>query len=158
MLHVTNIKLNKFTKDPMCHIFLESSCKIQFNGHDENIACHMCYMSHMLHVTNIKLQTILPMTQCVIYFWKAYTKYSSMLIIKTLHVTCVTCVTCNMSHMLHVTNIKLKTILLKTPCVIYFWKAHVKYSSMVLIKALHVTHHNATSCRQYNVESTFLLS
>ena len=87
-----------------------------------------CYMSHMLHVTNIKLQTILPMTQCVIYFWKAYTKYSSMLIIKTLHVTCVTCVTCNMSHMLHVTNIKLKTILLKTPCVIYFWKAHAKYS------------------------------
>ena len=76
-----------------------------------------------------------------------------MVMIKFLHVTCVTC---NMSHMLHVTNIKLQTILLKTPCVIYFWKAHVKYSSMVLIKALHVTHHNATSCRQLNVESTSL--
>ena len=76
-----------------------------------------CYMSHMLHVTNIKLQTILPMTQCVIYFWKAYTKYSSMVMIKTLHVTCVTC---HMSHMLHVTNINLQTFLPKTPCVIYF--------------------------------------
>ena len=50
----------------------------------------------MLHVTchnatNIKLQTILPKTQCVIYFWKAHAKYSSMVMIKTLHVTCHTC-------------------------------------------------------------------
>ena len=87
VLHVTchtcymsQISTNKnLTKDPMCHIFLESSCKIQFNGHDENIACHMCYMSH---VTNINLQTILPMTQCVIYFWEAHAKYGSIIITK----------------------------------------------------------------------------
>ena len=97
-----------------------------------HVTCHTCYMSQ-----NIKLQTILPNTQGVIYFWKAHAKYSSMVMVKTLHVTYVTC---NMSHMLHVTNIKLQTILLKTPCVIYFWKAHAKYSSMVMIEMLHVTY------------------
>ena len=131
MLHVTNIKLQTILPKTQCVIYFwkahvkYSSMVMMKTLH---VICVTCHMSHMLHVTNIKLQTILPMTQCVIYFWKAYTKYSSMLIIKTLHVTCVTCVTCNMSHMLHVTNIKLKTILLKTPCVIYFWKAHAKYS------------------------------
>ena len=129
---------NNFTKDPLCHIFMESSSKIQLNGHDENIACHMSYMSHVTHVTSHKyhVTNILPKTQCVIYFWKDHVKYSSMVIIKMLQVTCVTC---NMSHMLQVTNIKLQTILPNTQCVIYFWKAHAKYSSMVMIKMLHVT-------------------
>ena len=58
MLHVTN--LNNFTNDPVCYIFMESSLNMQFNGHGLNI---MYYMSHMLHITNIKLETILPNTQ-----------------------------------------------------------------------------------------------
>ena len=104
--YMSQTSTKKYTKDSVCQIFMDSSCKIKFNGHDKKIACHLCYMSHVTHVT---------------------------------------------CHKYYVTN-----ILPKTQCVIYFWKAHVKYSSMVLIKALHVTHHNATSCRQLNVESTFL--
>ena len=102
----------------MCHIFLESYYKIQFNGHDKNVACHMCYMSHVTHVTCHKYQLtkILLKTQCVIYFWKAHAKYSSMVMIKILHVTCVTC---NMSHMLHVTNIKLNKFTKDPMCHIF---------------------------------------
>ena len=32
---------NNFTKYPMCYIFWESSCNIQFNGHDKIVACDM---------------------------------------------------------------------------------------------------------------------
>ena len=108
VLHVTchtcymsQISTNKkFTKDPMCHIFLESSCKIQFNGYHKNVACHIFYMSHATNVTCHKSQVAnnFPMTQCVVYFWKAYEKYSLMVMIKMFHVTCVTC---HMSHMLY---------------------------------------------------------
>ena len=75
---------NNFTKDPMCYIFLESSCKIQFNGHAKksHVTCVTCHMSQMLHVTNIKLPRILPKTPCVIYFWKALAKSSSMVMQK----------------------------------------------------------------------------
>ena len=115
MLHVTHVTCHKsqvtnnFTNDPVCHIFLESLYKIQFNGHDKNVACDMCYMSHVTHVTCHKYQLtkILLKTQCVIYFWKAHAKYSSMVMIKMLHVTYFTC---HMSHMLHVTNLKLQII------------------------------------------------
>ena len=99
--HVTCHKYQvskKFTKDPVCYIFLESSCKNQFNCRDKYVTCHM---SHMLHVTNIKLQRILPNSPCVIYFWKVHTKFSSMVMIKISHDTYVT-------YMLHVTNIKLQ--------------------------------------------------
>ena len=53
-----------------------------------------CNMSHMLHVTNIKLQIFLPKTLCVIYFWKVDAKSSLMVMLKTSHVTCITCITC----------------------------------------------------------------
>ena len=48
---------------------------------------------------------------------------------------------CYMSHVTHVTyhQYHVANILPKTQCVIYFWKAHVKYSSTVIIKMLHVT-------------------
>ena len=61
-------------KDPVYYIFFESSYKIQFNGHDKtlHVTCVTFQMSHMLNVTNIKLQMILPKTQCGMYFWKAY--------------------------------------------------------------------------------------
>ena len=75
MLRVTN--LNNFTNDPVCYIFMESSLNMQFDGHGLNI---MYYMSHMLHITNIKLETILPNTPCVIYFWKAHI---SLILVKT---------------------------------------------------------------------------
>ena len=79
--------------------FNEMQCNAHYMSH---VTCNTCYMSQ-----NIKLQTILPNTQGVIYFWKAHAKYSSMVLVKTLHVTYVTC---HMSHMLHVTNIKLLRI------------------------------------------------
>ena len=118
-----------------------------------HVTCHTCYMSQMtLEPCILREIWIDVYWVCHIFFWKAHAKYSSMVIIKTLHVTCFTC---HMWHMLHVTNIKLQTILPKTPCVIYFWKAHAKYSSMVMKKlcmshVLHVmsqdntTHQNAT--------------
>ena len=92
-----------------------------------------CYMSHMLHVTNIKLQTILPMTQCMESLYKI--QFNG-------HDKNVACHMCYMSHVTHVTchKYQLTKILLKTQCVIYFWKAHAKYSSMVMIKMLHVTY------------------
>ena len=110
---------------------MESSCRIQFKDHAK--------MSHvtLLHVTKIKLLRILPKTPFVIYFWKAYEKSSSMVMMKTSHVTCVTC---HMSQMLHVTNMKLQIILPKTQYVIYFWKAHSKPSSVVMIKTSYVTY------------------
>ena len=73
-------------------------------------------------------------TPCVIYFWKADTKSSSMVMLKTSHVTCVTC---HMSHMSHVTNIKLKKCNFR-PYVLYFWKADGKCISMVMLKTSHV--------------------
>merc|ERR1712082_528363 len=99
VLHVTCHKCymlqilscQEFTKDPMCYIFLESSCKIQFNGDTKNITCVTCHMSQILHVTNIKLPRILAKTTCVIYFWKALAKSSSMVIQKTSHVACHKC-------------------------------------------------------------------
>ena len=93
--------------------------QIQFNGHDKNIACYMCYMSHVTHVTCHKYQLtkILLKTQCVIYFWKAHAKYSSMVMIKMLHVTYFTC---HMPQMLHVTNLKLQTIF-QWPSVLYIF-------------------------------------
>merc|ERR1712082_391559 len=68
------------------------------------------------------LPRILPNTTCVIYFWKADAKSSSMV----------------MQGMSHVTIIKLPRSLPKTPCVIYFWKALAKFSSMVMQKTSHV--------------------
>ena len=138
MSHVTK----NFSKYPMSYIFLESSCKIKFNGHDKK--CHMshvlhftshtCYMSHftyitchrshMLHVTNIKLKRTLSNTPCVIYFWKFHTKFSAMVMIKTLHVTYVTC---PMSHMLHV------------PC-------HTCYMSHVTCPMSHMLHVPCHTC------------
>ena len=150
ILHVTCHKCymsqisscKQFSNDPVCCIFLESLWKIQFNGHDKNVSCHMCNMSHVTYVIfkNINLQTILPKVQCVIYFWKAHAKYSLMVVTKTLHVTYVTC---HITHMLHVTNIKLQTILPKTQCIIYFWKSPGKYSSIIMIKTLHI---NCSTC------------
>ena len=95
-------------------------------------------MSHVTHNTFHKYQLTNNLTKasvCLIFF-KAHAKYSSIVMIKMLHVTCFTC---NMSHMLQVTNLKLQNFLPKTQCVIYFWKAYTKYSSMVMIKTLHVT-------------------
>ena len=69
MSHVTHVTCHKsqdtnnFTKDPVCHIFLESSCKIQFNGHDKNVVCHMCYMSHVTHNTFHKYQLTNDLTK-----------------------------------------------------------------------------------------------
>ena len=51
-----------FTKYLVCHIFLESTCKIQFNGHDTNVACHIFYMSHVIHVTCHKYKHVLHVT------------------------------------------------------------------------------------------------
>ena len=57
MLHVTHVTCHKyqvaknFTKHPMCYIFLESLCKMQFNGYDKNVTCHMYYMPHVTDVT-----------------------------------------------------------------------------------------------------------
>ena len=48
------------------------------------VTCVTCNMSHMLQVTNIKLQTILPNTQCVIYFWKAHAKSKQTIIQHTI--------------------------------------------------------------------------
>ena len=108
ILHVTCHKCymsqisscKQFSNDPVCCIFLESLCKIQFNGHDKNVSCHMCNMSHVTYVTfkNINLQTSLPKVQCVIYFWKAHAKYSSMVMVKN-----VACNMCFISHVTHVT-------------------------------------------------------
>ena len=57
MLHVTYhtcymsqiSSYKNFNKNPLCHIFLESPCKIHFNGHDKilHVACHTCYMSQI---------------------------------------------------------------------------------------------------------------
>ncbi len=99
-------------------------------SHVLHVTCHKCYMSQILSFK------ILPNTLCVIYFWKALSKSSSIVMQKMSHVTCITG---HMSQMLHVTNIKLPRILPKTPCVIYFWKAVTKSSSMVIKKMSHVT-------------------
>ena len=46
MSHITHITCHKyqvtnnFAKHPVCHIFFESSCKIQFNCHDLHVRCH----------------------------------------------------------------------------------------------------------------------
>ena len=81
---------NNFTNDPVCHIFSESLYKI-YNGHDKNVACDISYMSHVTHVTCHKYQLtkILLKTQCVIYFWKAPAKFSSIISIKILHINCL---------------------------------------------------------------------
>ena len=53
MSHVTHVTCHKyqvtnyFTKDPVCHIFLESSCKIQLIDNDKKIACKGWYMLHV---------------------------------------------------------------------------------------------------------------
>ena len=79
MSKVTNIKLQRFSpktmslvihvtchnyeiidnlpKNHMFYIFLESFSKIQFNGHAENVACHMCYMAH---ITQFKVKYNFP--------------------------------------------------------------------------------------------------
>ena len=67
ILHVTCHKCymsqisscKQFPNDPVCCIFLESLCKIQFNGQNKNVSCHMCCKSHVTHFTfnNINLQT-----------------------------------------------------------------------------------------------------
>jgi len=92
MLHVTCY---------MSHILHVTKYQVTNMSHVTHVTCDM---SHVTHVTCHKIQDtkILPNTQCVIYFWKAHAKYSSMVMVKTLHVTYVTC---HMSHMLHVTNI-----------------------------------------------------
>ena len=117
-----------------------------------HVTCVTCNMSQMLHVTNIKLPRSLPNTPCVIYFWKALAKSSSMVKQKTSHVACVTC---HMSQMLHVTNIKLLRILPNTPYVIYFWKALAKSSSMVKQKChmSHVLHVTCHKCYMSQISS-----
>ena len=62
----------------------------------------MCYMSHVTNVTCNRYQVAksLPKTPCVIYFWKALAKFSSMVMQKMSHVTQmlhVACHTCYMS-------------------------------------------------------------
>ena len=111
---------------------------MQFNGHAKNVTCHMCYMSSVTHVTchKYKVEENVILDPCVIYFWKADGKCSSMVMLKMSHVTCITC---HMLEMLHVTNIKLQRILQNIPCVIYFCKADSKCSSMVILKTSHVT-------------------
>ena len=118
VLHVTchtcymsQISTNKnLTKDPMCHIFLESSCKIQFNGHDKNVACHIFYMSHVTHVTCHKSQVTNNFTQnpvCHIFLG------GSCKIQFNCHVKNVTCHMFYMSHVTHITchnKIKYTTI------------------------------------------------
>ena len=130
----------------MCYIFLERSCKIQFNGHAKksHVTSVTCQMSQMLHVTNIKLPRILPNTPCVIHFWKPLAKSRSMVMQKTSQVTCGRC---HMSQILHLTNIMLTIILPKTPCVIYFWKVDAKSSSMAMQKC-HMSHVLYVTCHQ----------
>ena len=108
MLHVTCHKsqdTNNYTKDPVCYIFLESSCKIQFNGHDKNVACYMSHVTcHTCYMSQISTNKQFYQRPNVSYIFEKLMqkKYSSMVMIKTLHVTCVTI---HMSHMLHVMNI-----------------------------------------------------
>ena len=78
----------------------------------------------MLHVTNIKFLRILPNTPCVLYFWKADAKYSSVVMQKR-----------QMSHVLHVTFHKFYLPQMsKTPCVTYIWKVDANTSSMAMQK------------------------
>ena len=109
-------------------------------------------MSHMLHVTcytcymsQIKLQRILPNTPCVIYFWKAHAKSSSMVMTNTSHVTYVTC---HMSHMLHD---PVCYIFLEIACKIQF-NGHYKYVTCHICYMLHVTH---VTCHKYQVAKKF---
>ena len=109
--HVTYVTCRKYqfakklTKDPVCYIFLESLCKIQFNDHDKNITCHICYMSHVTHVTCHKYKVE-----------KNFTKYSMCykflecsckiqwlkFMMKMLHMTC------EIARQLKIRNNKLK--------------------------------------------------
>ena len=144
----------------MCYIFLESSCKIQFNGHAKNVTCHMCYMSHFTNVTCHKYRVTKNLTKypmCYI-FLESFCKILLNGHAKTPHVTCVMC---HMAQMLHVTKIKLPRMLPNTPCVIYFWKADAKSSSMVQFSSnviydmcymLHVTN---VICHKYHVAKNF---
>ena len=131
-LHVTNINLQTILPKTHCEIFLETSYKIQFNGHDTNVACHMFYMSHVTHVTCHKYQVKNNFTKdplCQIFLESSCKiKFNGHDKNFECHMLYVMCQTCCMPHMLHVTNIKLQIILQKTQCVIYFWKAHAKYS------------------------------
>ena len=68
-----------------------------------NVTYVTCHMSHMLHVTNIKLQRTLPKTQCVIYFWKSHA-----ISMANGHDKNVACGICYMSHVTHVTCHKYK--------------------------------------------------
>ena len=106
---------NNFTKYTMCYMFLESYCKIKFNGHAK--------MPHMLHVTNIKLHIMLPKSISVIYFWNNYAKSRSMVMLQMSHVTRVTCHKYNNANNFN-----------KYPCGIYFWNAYAKSSPMVMLK------------------------
>ena len=100
MLHVINIKLQKFYSRPNVVIyFWKVHAKYSPMVMIKNITCHSvpCHLSQMLHVTKINFQIFLPNTQCVIYFWKDHVKSSLLVMIKTSHVTCV--------YILHVTNV-----------------------------------------------------
>ena len=57
-----------------------------------------CYMSHLSHVTNMKLQTILPKTQCCHIFLESSGKIQF-----NDHDKNVACNMCYMSHVTHVT-------------------------------------------------------
>ena len=54
-----------------------------------------CHMLHMLHVTNIKLKTILPKTQCVKYLERScqiqFNGHDKNVEYHMLYVTCHTC-------------------------------------------------------------------
>ena len=81
--HMSQISSWKnLTIDPMCYIFLEIWCKIQFNP--PQVTCVICHMSHMSQVA---------MTPCVIYFWKTGAKSCSIAMLKShpSHVTHGTC-------------------------------------------------------------------
>ncbi len=146
MLHVTKKVANKFTKDPMCYIFLECCYKIQFNGHINIVTCHMCYMSHIRNVTCHKYKVVNNFTKdpmCYI-FLECSCKLQFNGHAKN--------VIYNMSQMLHVTNIRLPRIKKKTMC-LYFWKANSKCSSMVMLKKSHVTYVTCHTCYMSQISS-----
>ena len=77
---------------------MESSCKIQFNSYDKNIACDICYMSHVTHVTCHKSKVANNFTKdpvCYIFmensFKIQYNGHDKSIVYNVLHVTCHTC-------------------------------------------------------------------
>jgi len=100
MLHVTKYQVtNNFIKYPVCHIFLESLCKIQFNGrgkyvlHVLHVTCHTCYMSQIStnkNFTKDPMCHIFLESSCKIQF-NGHDKNVACHIFYMSHVTHVTC-------------------------------------------------------------------